>query len=130
MKKNIDSSDWPHFNKLQFIHHLFLADDDDCDDTNDDATFVQIQDNDESKRQRLGFTMRKKLNVTKKRSLHMDTNKLIELVKDRNIIWDRQNKSHHHWHKLDSCWREIADILGVSRKFIKYIFTQPLTIYG
>lgn len=38
MKKHPSDSDWPHFNKLKFIHNQFLADDDEGDqDTADEV---------------------------------------------------------------------------------------------
>lgn len=122
IKKNLTHSDWPHFNKLTFIHHLFLTDDEDDVELNDETIFSQVDEEAEHKRNRLGFTMRKKLLVHKKRTLQMDTDKLIELVKQKDIIWNRQNKRHHHWHKLDNCWKEIAEKLGVSRMYYFSIF--------
>lgn len=112
LKKNINVSDWPHFDKLEFIHHLFIIDED-GDEGNETNEETHIPE-DESKRPRLSFTMRKKIFQTKKRSLQMDTNKLIDLVREREIIWNRQHKRHHHWQRLDTCWKEIAEILNVS----------------
>lgn len=114
MKKG--NSDWPHFDKLRFIHHLFVEKDSD-----DETIPKEISDDyDETKRQRLSFTSRKRLTVKKRRQLRMDTDKLISLVKERELVWNRQNKRHHHWHKLDSCWKEISQELGVTRKSFDY----------
>ncbi|KAI5636462.1 alcohol dehydrogenase transcription factor myb/SANT-like domain-containing protein [Phthorimaea operculella] len=114
MKKNPADSDWPHFQKLSFIHNQFLTEDDENDgvDTNDEV-FSAL---DESiKTPKLGYTMRKKLLMNKRRNIDVDLNKLVELVRAREIIWNRQLKGHHNWYKLDEAWKEIAVELGVTR---------------
>lgn len=113
MKKNSKNSEWPHFPKLKFIHHQFLSEDEDGDaDTNDEV----LNSLDESiKTPKLGYTMRKKLLMNKRRTIEVDTYKLIDLVQARDIIWNRQLKGHHNWYKLDESWKEIAMELGVTR---------------
>ncbi|GBP41702.1 Transcription factor Adf-1 [Eumeta japonica] len=117
MKKNPTNSEWPHFHKLSFIHNQFLVDDDDnADDVlNDDMAYSAEQEENENKRSRLGFSNRKKLNTKKRNLLDIDADKLIQLVAAREIIWNRQDKRHHNWYKLDRCWKEIAEELGVTR---------------
>ncbi|XP_013193393.1 uncharacterized protein LOC106137160 [Amyelois transitella] len=113
MKKNSNESEWPHFQKLKFIHHQFLAEDEEGDDDTNDEVFNSL---DESiKRPKLGYTMRKKLLMNKRRTIDVDMNKLIELVQPRDLIWNRQLKGHHNWYKLDESWKEIAQELGVTR---------------
>ncbi|XP_041984271.1 uncharacterized protein LOC121736869 [Aricia agestis] len=113
MKKNPHQSDWPHFQKLSFIHHQFLVDDEDNDDFMGDEAFNAL---DESiKTPKLGYTMRKKLLMNKRRTIDVDMNKLIDLVKERELIWNRQLKGHHNWYLLDENWKEIAQELGVTR---------------
>ncbi|XP_046973890.1 uncharacterized protein LOC124540409 [Vanessa cardui] len=113
MKKNPSESEWPHFQKLKFIHHQFLAEDEEGDDDTTDEVFNSL---DESiKRPKLGYTMRKKLLMNKRRTIDVDMNKLIELVQVRDIIWNRQLKGHHNWYKLDESWKEISRELGVTR---------------
>lgn len=52
MRKNPNESDWPHFQKLKFIHNQFLADDEECDEDTVDEVFDSL---DESiKRPKLG----------------------------------------------------------------------------
>ncbi|XP_059058718.1 uncharacterized protein LOC131852100 [Achroia grisella] len=113
MKKNSNESEWPHFQKLKFIHHQFLAEDEDGEDDTADEVFNSL---DESiKRPKLGYTMRKKLLMNKRRTIDVDMHKLIDLVQARDIIWNRQLKGHHNWYKLDESWKEIALELGVTR---------------
>ncbi|XP_049881902.1 uncharacterized protein LOC126377893 [Pectinophora gossypiella] len=113
MKKNPTDSEWPHFQKLSFIHHQFLAEDEEGDNDTADEVFNAL---DESiKTPKLGYTMRKKLLMNKRRTIDVDMNKLIELVRTREIIWNRQLKGHHNWYKLDESWKEIALELGVTR---------------
>lgn len=115
MKKNPSESEWPHFPKLKFIHHQFLAEDEEGDDDTNDEVFNAL---DESiKRPKLGYTMRKKFLMNKRRTIDVDMNKLIDLVQARDIIWNRQLKGHHNWYKLDESWKEIAQELGVTRKY-------------
>ncbi|XP_075987231.1 uncharacterized protein LOC142983915 [Anticarsia gemmatalis] len=114
IKKSATESEWPHFQKLQFIHHQFLAEDEegeDCDTT--DEVFNSLDDS--IKRPKLGYTLRKKLLMNKRRTIDVDMNKLIELVRVREIIWNRQLKGHHNWYKLDESWKEIAQELDVTR---------------
>lgn len=134
MKKNPNESDWPHFQKLKFIHHQFLAEDEEGDEDTTDEVFNSL---DESiKRPKLGYTMRKKLLMNKRRTIDVDMNKLIDLVQARDIIWNRQLKGHHNWYKLDESWKEISKELGVTRKYNKslkyicydYIWLQKLKI--
>lgn len=116
MKKNPNESEWPHFNKLKFIHNQFLTEDEEGDDDTNDEVFNSL---DESiKTPKLGYTMRKKLLMNKRRTIDVDLNKLIELVKSRDIIWNRQLKGHHNWYKLDESWKEIALELGVTSKYL------------
>ncbi|XP_068624769.1 uncharacterized protein [Battus philenor] len=113
MKKNPTESEWPHFKKLKFIHHQFLAEDGEGDEDTTDEVYNAL---DESiKRPKLGYTMRKKLLMNKRRTIDVDMNKLIELVRPRDLIWNRQLKGHHNWYKLDESWKEIAKELGVTR---------------
>ncbi|XP_045456685.1 uncharacterized protein LOC123666636 [Melitaea cinxia] len=113
MKKNPNVSEWPHFQKLKFIHHQFLAEDEEGDEDTTDEVFNSL---DESiKRPKLGYTMRKKLLMNKRRTIDVDMNKLIDLVQARDIIWNRQLKGHHNWYKLDESWKEISKELGVTR---------------
>ncbi|CAH0403537.1 unnamed protein product [Chilo suppressalis] len=113
MKKNPADSEWPHFDKLKFIHNQFLAEDEEGDDDTTDEVFNSL---DESiKTPKLGYTMRKKLLMNKRRTIDVDMNKLIDLVRAREIIWNRQLKGHHNWYKLDESWKEIAQELGVTR---------------
>ncbi|XP_032524760.1 uncharacterized protein LOC116775866 [Danaus plexippus] len=112
MKKN-NESEWPHFQKLKFIHHQFLAEEEEGDEDTTDEVFNGL---DESiKRPKLGYTMRKKLLMNKRRTIDVDMDKLIELVQAREIIWNRQLKGHHNWYKLDESWKEISQQLGVTR---------------
>ncbi|CAK1546674.1 unnamed protein product [Leptosia nina] len=53
--------------------------------------------------------------MNKRRTIDVDMNKLIDLVRIREIIWNRQLKGHHNWYKLDEAWKEIAVELGVTR---------------
>ncbi|XP_045507382.1 uncharacterized protein LOC123703432 [Colias croceus] len=113
MKKNPNDSEWPHFPKLKFIHHQFITEDEEGDEDTAEEVFNSL---DESiKRPKLGYTMRKKLLMNKRRTIDVDMNKLIELVRVREIIWNRQLKGHHNWYKLDEAWKEIALDLGVTR---------------
>ncbi|CAG5037566.1 unnamed protein product [Parnassius apollo] len=113
MKKNPNDSEWPHFQKLKFIHHQFLAEDEEGDEDTTDEVYNAL---DESiKRPKLGYTMRKKLLMNKRRTIDVDMNKLIDLVRPRDLIWNRQLKGHHNWYKLDESWKEIAQELGVTR---------------
>ncbi|XP_013148983.1 PREDICTED: uncharacterized protein LOC106111436 [Papilio polytes] len=113
MKKNPNESDWPHFKKLKFIHHQFLTEEGDGDEDTTDEVFNSL---DESiKRPKLGYTMRKKLLMNKRRTIDVDMNKLIDLVRPMDLIWNRQLKGHHNWYKLDESWKEIAKELGVTR---------------
>ncbi|XP_072945854.1 uncharacterized protein [Epargyreus clarus] len=113
MKKNANESEWPHFQKLKFIHHQFLAEEEEGDEDTTDEVFNSL---DESiKRPKLGYTMRKKLLMNKRRTIDVDMNKLIDLVQARDIIWNRQLKGHHNWYKLDESWKEIAQELDVTR---------------
>ena len=126
MKKSPNESEWPHFQKLKFIHHQFLAEEEGDEDTNDEV-FNAL---DESiKRPKLGYTMRKKLLVNKRRTIDVDMNKLIELVQARDIIWNRQLKGHHNWYKLDESWKEVSQQLGVTRKFYSDYFGQLFVYY-
>ncbi|KAL4712447.1 hypothetical protein ACJJTC_007463 [Scirpophaga incertulas] len=110
MKKNPNDSEWPHFPKLKFIHNQFLTEDEEGDeDTPDDWLDGTI------KTPKLGYTMRKKLLMNKRRTIDVDMNKLIDLVRAKEIIWNRQLKGHHNWYKLDESWKEIALELGVTR---------------
>ncbi|KAG6464635.1 hypothetical protein O3G_MSEX014641 [Manduca sexta] len=113
MKKTPGESEWPHFQKLKFIHHQFLAEDEEGDDDTNDEVFNSLDDS--IKRPKLGYTMRKKLLMNKRRTIDVDMNKLIDLVQARDIIWNRQLKGHHNWYKLDECWKEISQELGVTR---------------
>ncbi|XP_063543168.1 uncharacterized protein LOC134751619 [Cydia strobilella] len=113
MKKNPNESEWPHFPKLKFIHHQFLAEDDEDEGDTNDEVFNALDDS--IKRPKLGYTMRKKFLMNKRRTIDVDMNKLIELVQTRDIIWNRQLKGHHNWYKLDESWKEIAQELGVTR---------------
>ncbi|KAG7297032.1 hypothetical protein JYU34_019956 [Plutella xylostella] len=114
IKKNPKDSEWPHFPKLWFIHNQFLAEEEEgeADDTNDEA-FTGLDDS--IKRPKLGYTIRKKFLVNKRRSIELNTHKLIDLVQAKEIIWNRQLKGHHNWYKLDESWKEIAEQLGVTR---------------
>ncbi|CAH2060661.1 unnamed protein product, partial [Iphiclides podalirius] len=113
MKKNPNESEWPHFQKLKFIHHQFLAEDEEGDEDTTDEVYNAL---DESiKRPKLGYTMRKKLLMNKRRTIDVDMSKLIDLVRPRDLIWNRQLKGHHNWYKLDESWKEIAQELGVTR---------------
>ena len=115
MKKNPTESEWPHFQKLKFIHHQFMAEDEEGDEDTTDEVFNSL---DESiKRPKLGYTMRKKLLMNKRRTIDVDMNKLIDLVRVREIIWNRSLKGHHNWYKLDESWKEIAQELDCTRKF-------------
>ncbi|XP_047517265.1 uncharacterized protein LOC125057543 [Pieris napi] len=112
IKKNQEESDWPHFEKLKFIHNQFVVDEEEAEDTAEEV-FNSL---DESiKTPKLGYTMRKKLLMNKRRIIDVDMDKLIELVRTREIIWNRQLKGHHNWYKLDEAWKEIAADLGVTR---------------
>ncbi|CAB3233066.1 unnamed protein product [Arctia plantaginis] len=113
MKKNPTDSEWPHFQKLKFIHHQFLAEDEEGDDDTTDEVFNALDDS--IKRPKLGYTLRKKLLMNKRRTIDVDMSKLIELVRVREIIWNRQLKGHHNWYKLDESWKEIAQELDVTR---------------
>lgn len=113
MKKNPTDSDWPHFPKLKFIHHQFLAEEEEGDEDTTDEVFNSL---DESiKQPKLGYTMRKKLLMNKRRTIDVDMNKLIDLVRVRDIIWNRSLKGHHNWYKLDESWKEIAQELNCTR---------------
>ncbi|KAJ8707388.1 hypothetical protein PYW08_010640 [Mythimna loreyi] len=113
MKKNPTESEWPHFQKLKFIHHQFMAEDEEGDEDTTDEVFNAL---DESiKRPKLGYTMRKKLLMNKRRTIDVDMNKLIDLVRVREIIWNRSLKGHHNWYKLDESWKEIAQELDCTR---------------
>ncbi|XP_035456736.1 uncharacterized protein LOC118280626 [Spodoptera frugiperda] len=113
MKKNPNESEWPHFQKLKFIHHQFVAEDEEGDEDTTDEVFNSL---DESiKRPKLGYTMRKKLLMNKRRAIDVDMNKLIDLVRVREIIWNRSLKGHHNWYKLDESWKEVALELDCTR---------------
>ncbi|KAF9418651.1 hypothetical protein HW555_004617 [Spodoptera exigua] len=113
MKKNPTESEWPHFQKLKFIHHQFVAEDEEGDEDTTDEVFNSL---DESiKRPKLGYTMRKKLLMNKRRAIDVDMNKLIDLVRVREIIWNRSLKGHHNWYKLDESWKEVAQELDCTR---------------
>ncbi|XP_034836964.1 transcription factor Adf-1-like [Maniola hyperantus] len=113
MRKNPSGSDWPHFQKLQFIHNQFLADEEEGDEDTADEVFNSLDDS--IKRPKLGYTMRKKLLMNKRRTIDVDMNKLIVLVQAKELIWNRQLKGHHNWYKLDESWKEISQELGVTR---------------
>lgn len=117
MKKNDNDptkSEWPHFSKLAFIHHQFLAEDEEGDHDTADEVFNSLDET--IKTPKLGYTMRKKLLMNKRRNIEIDMIKLIDLVKARELIWNRQLKGHHNWYKLDESWKEIAQELSVTRK--------------
>ncbi|KAL0810125.1 hypothetical protein ABMA28_010925 [Loxostege sticticalis] len=113
MKKNPNESEWPHFQKLKFIHNQFLMEDEEGDEDTTDEVFNALDET--IKTPKLGYTMRKKFLMNKRRTIEVDSTKLIELVKVREIIWNRQLKGHHNWYKLDESWKEIAQELGVTR---------------
>ncbi|KOB77943.1 Transcription factor Adf-1, partial [Operophtera brumata] len=113
MKKHPSDSDWPHFNKLKFIHNQFLADDDDGDQDTADEVLNSLDET--LKTPKLGYTMRKKLLMNKRRTIDVDMSKLIDLVRTRELIWNRGLKGHHNWYKLDECWKEIAQELDCTR---------------
>ncbi|VVC88926.1 uncharacterized protein LOC126970093 [Leptidea sinapis] len=113
IKKHPAESDWPHFMKLKFIHNQFLVDDEEGDEDTAEEVYNSLDDS--IKRPKLGYTMRKKLLMSKRRTIDVDMNKLIDLVKVREIIWNRQLKGHHNWYKLDEAWKEVSLELGVTR---------------
>lgn len=124
MKRNPTESDWPHFKKLKFIHNQFLVDDDENEgeaEANEEA-FSGLDDS--IKRPKLGYTIRKKFLVNKRRSIDINPHKLIELVRARDIIWNRQLKGHHNWYKLDEAWKEIAQELNATRKYLLSSFVS------
>lgn len=120
MKKGPGESEWPHFQKLKFIHHQFLAEEEEGDEDTADEVFNSLDES--MKRPKLGYTMRKKLLMNKRRTIDVDMNKLIELVQAREIIWNRQLKGHHNWYKLDECWKEVSQQLEVTREFLLYVY--------
>lgn len=126
MKKNGNDptkSEWPHFSKLAFIHHQFLAEDEEGDADTADEVFNSLDET--IKTPKLGYTMRKKLLMNKRRNIEIDMNKLIDLVRARELIWNRQLKGHHNWYKLDESWKEIAQELSVTSKFELLLQVNP-----